>query len=113
MKSLKSFLVLALMSGTFQSLAQSQDTTLLVNGICEMCKKTIENASMLEGVSLAEWNVETKELHLTFDSAKITLEQINASINNAGYDTEFTSAAQEAYENLHSCCHYREEQTTH
>ncbi len=87
----------------------SKDTTFIVNGVCEMCKFTIENSIDTNGVYSASWNPSTKILKLTYDEKLITLEEINSYINKAGYDTEFTTAPDEAYESLHGCCHYRDE----
>ncbi len=84
------------------------DTVILVNGVCHMCKHTIEQAAFIEGVSKAEWNVETKELVLRYDLAKVNLDQINLAINKSGYDTEFTAAKEEDYQKLNKCCHYRD-----
>lgn len=92
---------------SFNSFAQ-QDTTLLVNGVCGMCKSTIESACELDGVESASWDVETKVLTLSFDPAAVSLEVINAAVNESGYDTEFSTAPEEAYQALHGCCHYRE-----
>lgn len=81
---------------------------MIVNGVCDMCRFTIENAAYIDGVENAEWDVETKVLKLTYDLSKSNLKLINASINKAGYDTEFHTGDDEAYEKLHACCHYRD-----
>lgn len=91
-----------------QALAQNTDTTMIVNGVCGMCKRTIEKAALVKGVSFAEWSPETKVLKLRFDSAKVKLNKINKSITASGYDTEYEAAPDEAYNKLHHCCHYRD-----
>lgn len=93
---------------SFLAQAQTQDTTIIVNGVCGMCKSTIESACDIDGVASAEWDSETKELVLSFDEAEVSLETINTAINEAGYDTEFSTANDEAYEALHACCQYRD-----
>lgn len=89
--------------------AQKTDTTLIVNGVCSMCEFTIESAATgVEGVKTAEWNVETKVLKLTYHAEQADLTQINDAINASGYDTEYSTAPDEAYNKLHACCHYRD-----
>ncbi len=109
MKSLFATFLFSLI--TLTSFAQSEsvaDTSILVNGVCDMCKNTIETACNLEGVLEANWSSETKVLELSFDSSLISLEQINQAINESGYDTEFSMAPEEVYQELHGCCHYRD-----
>ncbi|KAB2814903.1 heavy-metal-associated domain-containing protein [Phaeocystidibacter luteus] len=81
---------------------------MLVNGICGMCERTIEGACDMDGVESAEWSSETKELKLTYDASEVSLEDINTSINEAGYDTEYSTASEEAYNSIHNCCKYRD-----
>ncbi len=85
-----------------------QDTSMLVNGVCNMCKQVIEESSLIDGVHAANWNPQTKILQLTYYPEKTSLEAISVSINKSGYDTEFSTADEEAYQNLPQCCHYRD-----
>lgn len=103
-----SILFLAILGSTLSASAQSTDTTLLVNGVCDMCKKTIESALDIDGVEEAEWSSETKILTLSYNPASISMEEINRAIVESGYDTEFATATEEAYNALHPCCHYRD-----
>lgn len=89
------------------SLAQEHVTTTFgVRGNCGMCKMTIEKAAKLKGVSKADWNVEKKEITVTYNPEKTELTAIHKSIAKAGYDTDKTSKKQSAYDNLHGCCKY-------
>ncbi|NVK26622.1 MAG: cation transporter [Flavobacteriia bacterium] len=81
---------------------------MLVNGICGMCERTIEKACDMDGVESAEWSSETKELQLTYDASEVSLEDINTAINEAGYDTEYSTASEEVYNSIHNCCKYRD-----
>lgn len=109
MKSLKNILAIVALFAAVPTFAQSEtDTTLIVNGVCEMCQKNIENACNLEGVNNASWSPETKVLTLSFDADVISLEEINTSVTEAGYDTEISMASDEAYEAIHGCCKYRD-----
>ncbi len=85
-----------------------KDTVLTVNGICSMCQRTIEKAALTDGVFLAQWDVETKALQLSYDPAIITLATINKRINKVGYDTEISAATDEEYNTVHGCCRYRD-----
>ncbi len=59
-----------------------------VNGNCGGCKATIENAAKIEGVSKAEWSVETKMLSLTYCNETVDLNDVYQKIADAGYSTE-------------------------
>ena len=84
-----------------------QHATFHVSGNCEMCKSTIETAvKSLPGVNVANWNIETKELHVSFNEAKNSLADIHKAIAKSGYDTELETAPKEAYDNLPACCQY-------
>ena len=46
-----------------------------VQGKCEMCKKRIEMAALsVDGVTKANWNVDTKTAVVTYDDSKTNLE---------------------------------------
>lgn len=77
-----------------------------VAGNCGMCKATIEKAATEKGVSRAEWNTDTKVLQLTYDTQRISAEELLKRIAYAGYDNEQFLAPDEAYAQLASCCHY-------
>lgn len=109
MKNIISILTLALFSLiTFKASAQSQDTVLIVNGICGMCERVIEKAAQIEGVSLADWNQDTKVLKLSYNPEKASLTAISKAVAASGYDTEYIAADDEAYNGLHGCCKYRD-----
>ena len=40
-----------------------------VNGVCEQCKKRIEDAAYAKGVKYADWDVDTHLLTLKYDSS--------------------------------------------
>ena len=81
-----------------------------VDGVCMMCKKRIEKASLkTKGVKYASWNVDTHELKLIFDENKTSLSQIASNVTDVGHDTQSFIASKEAYESLDPCCKYRDE----
>ena len=52
-----------------------------VDGVCMMCKKRIEKASIkTKGVKSASWNLDTHELRLIFDENKTSVEQISSNV---------------------------------
>ena len=79
-----------------------------VGGLCEMCKDRIETASKsVSGVESANWEIETKMLHLNFDSSITNSEEIQKAIAKIGHDTEKFKASDEVYSKLPECCLYR------
>ncbi|WP_018613548.1 TonB-dependent receptor domain-containing protein [Segetibacter koreensis] len=107
--------IAALVFVNLESFAQASnnplhDTTVAfkVYGVCEQCKHRIENALKVKGITLADWNIDTKILSLSFDPSRISLEKIQNKITAAGHDTYEKKATDVAYNQLPSCCHYRE-----
>lgn len=96
---------------TVTSAQIAKDTTIIVNGVCQMCQFTIESTSLkVDGVESAAWDVESKVLKLTFDPEVTSLQSVNNAILASGYDTEYDTATDEAYYGLHKCCYYRDPQ---
>lgn len=82
-----------------------------VDGVCMMCKKRIEKAALnTKGVKYANWNVQTHQLMVIIDERKTDKKMVCQSIANAGHDNKAYKAPQEAYDNLHACCKYRDEE---
>ena len=81
-----------------------------VDGVCMMCKKRIEKASIkTKGVKSVSWNLDTHELRLIFDENKTSVEQIASNVTAVGHDTKSFIASKDAYESLNPCCKYRDE----
>jgi copper chaperone CopZ len=94
-------------------LAPAQDTgvktaTFSVKGNCEECKKRIENAADIKGVKLAEWNEKKQVLSVTYNAAKVSVEQIEKAIAASGHDTKNAQSSSAAYNKLPDCCKYRD-----
>ncbi len=94
----------------FSSLAFTKEplvkNSIEVNGNCNMCKKAIEKAAKLDGVSKAKWDVKLHQLELEFNPNKISLDQIQLRIAAVGYDTPLYKANDNTYNQLHHCCQY-------
>lgn len=102
-------------NGTIETNEVSQNTVaanitkdeLYVNGMCGMCKARIEKAAIgVEGVSNAVWDVDTKTLSVSYDTAQTSTEDIEKATAAVGHDTKSVQATDEAYANLHPCCKY-------
>ena len=77
-----------------------------VEGVCDMCKKRIENAAFIKGVRLAEWNKATQTLKVIYSSKKTDQSSIEQAIADVGHKAGNTEANKEAYEKLPACCQY-------
>ncbi|WP_126247939.1 heavy-metal-associated domain-containing protein [Chitinophaga pollutisoli] len=106
-KLLSLLIVMVAFVGTSSAFAQSaKKETFKVYGNCNMCKKRIEKAATVDGVSKAEWNVETKMMTVSLDPAKTSGDAVQQKIAAAGHDTEKAQAADSVYTKLPGCCQY-------
>lgn len=81
-----------------------------VQGLCEMCKETIEiTVTKVKGVTNATWDKESKKLHLNFDPRTTSVAAVSKAIAEAGYETELDKADKAAYEALPGCCKYADQ----
>ncbi|MAZ71838.1 MAG: ATPase [Flavobacteriaceae bacterium] len=111
MKKFIIILVVALVGVTGTAQDKNARATIEVDGVCGMCKKRIETAAIkTKGVKSAVWNVETKECSLIYDERKTNLATISQSIADVGHDTKEIKATDEAYNSVHACCLYRDDE---
>ncbi|OUR94377.1 ATPase [Flavobacteriales bacterium 34_180_T64] len=109
----KIIVVLSVVLISAMSFAQNKNAkaTIEVDGVCMMCKARIEKACIkTKGVKSAVWNVKTHELKLIYDERKTDLKTIQASIVAVGHDTKELKATDEAYNSVHACCKYRNDE---
>jgi copper chaperone CopZ len=108
MKKNKVIIILSLLGYLTAAFAQETKTdSMKVWGNCSMCKATIEKSlKKKDGVLSKSWDKETKILKVSYDPSKISIKQIGEKVAEAGYDNEYATATDEAYNNLHSCCQY-------
>ena len=95
----------------FISLAGKSQTTIKtstvsVKGNCGECKERIENAADIKGVKNSVWSETTQVLSVTYDSKKVSLDQIEKAIAKAGHQTATQTADSAGYKALPSCCKY-------
>jgi len=113
MKSILLFSILVLFNlgnSTLSSGTQADGTTMTtkfkVFGNCGMCEKRIEKAAKIEGVSMADWDVDTKILTITFDEKVVKPSKVHQAVAAVGHDTELVRADDAVYAKLHACCQY-------
>ena len=107
MKSIKPLFLIFFLFCSFISNAQNKKISFLVNGMCDMCEERIENALDIKGISFASWSQETKMCNVTYNMKKVSEKEIHKLLAKIGHDTQKCKATDEAYNNLHQCCHYK------
>lgn len=110
---MKNILFFLLLCASTLTVAQNKKAkaTLEVNGVCEMCEARIEKACLTtKGVKAANWNVNSHVLELVYNEKKTNLETIKLAILDAGHDLSDAKAPDEAYNSIHGCCKYRDEE---
>lgn len=106
MKKLK-YLLFAVLTGLGTSVfAQDKTESVKVYGNCEMCKYRIEKALKVDGVTKADWNVDSKVLTVSYDAGKVNFTDLQKRVAAAGHDTENVMADDSVYKRLPGCCRY-------
>jgi len=97
------------MSGVeIKSSASNGHAEFRVEGLCEMCKERIETtAKSVNGVEAAEWNMESKMLHISFDKSHTEIDEVKRAIADAGHDNDKYRTPDSTYNSLPECCLYR------
>jgi copper chaperone CopZ len=107
-------LIITLTSGSLWAQKNKVETiSFKVYGNCGMCKSRMETALDTKGIKSAEWNIQTKEMVVTYVPAKISEIKIHELIASVGHDTDKKQAVDSVYKELPSCCLYRENPNTH
>ena len=77
-------LIISIMLITFSVSSQNKNAKaeFTVDGICEMCKESIETVALkTKGVKVANWSIETQILSLVINEKKTSLEKIKKNIS--------------------------------
>ena len=82
-----------------------------VEGNCGMCMYRIQDAAKEAGAETAEWDIDTGILTISIYEDKTSVSKVRHAIALAGHDNGTFRTSDEVYENLHSCCKYREGET--
>ncbi len=84
-----------------------------VEGLCGMCKETIEKTALGPGgADAASYDLASNILTVSIDHDKVQVSGVRWELAQAGYDNGDFTAPEEAYSNLPGCCQYRME-TSH
>ena len=111
---MKSLFIALMVFMSMSAFAQTKTDTFKVYGNCGMCKNRIEKASKLEGVTSAIWNVDTKIMTVTYDSTRVSNDDVQKKIATVGHDTDKYTAKEDVYKKLPGCCLYdRKKENTH
>ncbi|RKN83390.1 heavy-metal-associated domain-containing protein [Ulvibacterium marinum] len=104
--------VLMLMSAITLAQEKNKKLTMEVDGKCDMCKMRIEKAALgVKGVKYALWDIPSHQLSLIIDERKTDPMKIKTAMVQVGHDTKELKATEEAYNSVHPCCKYREDNT--
>lgn len=104
MKKIVLMLSLFIITGSL-SAQSKQYIEIKTSAQCATCKAAIEKAvGAIEGVKLADLDLDTKVIGVKYDSEKTNAAAIKTAITAIGYDADEVPADAKAYEELHSCC---------
>ena len=108
MITIKNTLLLSFLAVLTFSCSQTntnKQTEFYVRGNCGMCEERIEKTvSAVPGVIKADWNVETKNLSVSYDTTKVNEMKIHQAIAHSGHETKLVESPKEAHDALPECC---------
>ena len=88
--------------------AQKAELTFGVSALCGMCESRIEAAFDQKGIVAADYNLDTKKIHVVYKTKTWNEESLHKLATGVGHDTDKYKASDEAYANMHGCCKYRD-----
>lgn len=95
-----------LLSSCAAQMKNKRTVSLRIDGDCPMCEKRIAEAGNVQGEAQVNWDPDTKQATIAFDSMRTNLDVILKRISLAGYDTPNYLAPDAAYAQLPGCCQY-------
>jgi hypothetical protein len=101
-------LIISISSFLFAQESTVKEAEIKVFGNCASCKNRIEKSLKIKEVKSARWDKQSKMLSITYLSPAITLDSLQQRIAAVGHDTEKYLAADSVYNELPSCCLYRD-----
>ena len=108
MKNLTLILFALFISANVQA-QKKADITFSVSAACGMCEDRIEKAYDVKGIVSADFDLESKMLHVVYKTKVFpNVLDVHKIAANVGHDTEMVKATDEVYNNLHGCCKYRD-----
>lgn len=109
MRTLNLLLAIAgsvLLSSCAAQMKNTRTVNLRIDGDCPLCAKRIAEAGNVKGEAQVNWDPDTKQATVAFDSMRTSLDAILKRISLAGYDTPNYLAPDAAYAALPGCCQY-------
>ena len=92
-KALFTTLFLALIAVAASYAQETKTEEFKVYGNCGMCESRIEKAAKsVDGVTIADWDKETKMIKVSFDPQKTKVHKVHMAIANVGHDTAMHKA---------------------
>ncbi len=91
---------------TKAQIRNAQTESAMIYGNCEICERSIEKAGSVKRIASVDWDKDTKEAVLTYDTSKTNRDEILKRIALAGYDSDQFLAPDEVYSQLPECCQY-------
>ena len=104
-------LLVAVALTAFSAQAQKAELTFGISALCGMCETRIEAAFDQKGIVSADYNLDTKKIHVVYKTKKWNEESLHKLATVIGHDTEKYKATDEAYANIHGCCKYRDHES--
>lgn len=107
--------ILAFLVCSIQLMAQNiVEYNVEVSGACGMCAERIESAAIKQGkAESASYDVESQMLTVNIDEEKTSISRVRYEVSLVGHDSGNFIAPQDVYDNLHSCCKYRDIESSH
>jgi len=110
MKKIITIIAVVLFTTTTFAQEKNKKLTIEVDGVCEMCKERIEKAALgVKGVKYALWDIPSHQLSLILDQRKTDPMKVKTALVAVGHDTKELKATDEAYNSVHPCCKYRDD----
>ncbi|WKW47392.1 DUF3347 domain-containing protein [Myroides sp. JBRI-B21084] len=109
MKSINILVAITLLP-LFSAISQinnAKTENIKIFGNCGMCETKIEKAGNLKKTAHIDWDKETKNAKIVYDTLKTDLNEILKRIAIAGYDSNEFLAPDEKYQHLPDCCKYK------
>ena len=110
MKKIVTVVLLVLFTTTAFAQEKNKKLTMEVDGKCDMCKVRIEKAALgVKGVKYAYWDIPSHQLSLIMDERKTDAMKVKTALVAVGHDTKELKATEDAYDAVHPCCKYRDD----
>lgn len=87
------------------SKSADKEAEFYVRGNCDMCKERIETTvKAIPGITTANWDVNSSNLKVTFDSTKVKELDLHKAIAATGHGTKLVEMNAKAHDELPDCC---------